>query len=324
MRVDVHSHYNPPAFWSYYERLGAYEQEGTFFARVPRGGSLDDPTLEARIETLDAAGVDVEVLSVSATQPYFRPREMAVDAARYANDLYHEAVRSFPGRFEAFGCLPLPHVDESLQELARCYDELGFVGINLGCSVIGEPIDAPFMDPIWEELNRREAVVYLHPGSENAIGVGGGDFHLDADFGSPAELAICATRLVITGVTTRYPKIKFVLATLGGSLAFLAHRVDKGFWRFYRDRYEELGGILSHLRRSFWYDTSVCEEPLAILAAKEAFGVDQLIFGSDAPRIRPPLEALEYLQRSAYLTESEVHTITDVTGAALLGLSGRK
>ncbi|MFT3863228.1 MAG: amidohydrolase family protein [Solirubrobacterales bacterium] len=319
MRVDVHSHYNPPKFWEKYEQLGAYDQEGTFFARVPRGGSLDDPPLSAGIEAMDEAGVDIQVMSASATQPYFRPEAMAVEAARFTNDLYAEAVAEFPDRLRAFGCLPLPHIDAAIAEIGRCYDELGFVGFSLGCSVIGEPLDDEKFNPLWEELDRRAAVVYFHPGTENALGVGGGDFHLDADFGSPCEMAISMCRLLIRGVTVRYPDIKWTLATLGGSLPFLANRFDSGFKRFYPDRYEEFGGMTRHLR-SFHYDTSTCEEPLALLCAREAFGVDQLVLGSDAPRIRSAVPAVEYVEQSPYLSAADARQILDRNGAALIGV----
>jgi predicted TIM-barrel fold metal-dependent hydrolase len=319
VRVDVHSHHNPPEFWQAFQRIGAYEQKGTFFGRVPRGGSLPDPDMDHRIATLDEAGIDLQVLSVGATHPYFAPADIAREGARIANDLYREVMDAHPGRFTAFGCLPLPHVGAALDEVARCLDDLGFAGINLGCSVLGEPIDAPAFEPLWAELDRRAAVVYFHPGVENAAGVGSRDFHLDADFGSPAELAIAACRLIATGVTTRHRNVRILLATLGGSLPFLARRFDEGFRRFYPERYEELGGVLVQLRR-FWYDTSVCEEPLALLCAREAFGADRLVLGSDAPRIRPPQPAVEYLEDSEYLTADEASAILDRAGAEQLGL----
>jgi aminocarboxymuconate-semialdehyde decarboxylase len=206
-----------------------------------------------------------------------------------------------------------------LAEVARCLDELGFLGINLGCSVLGAPLDDERFEPLWQELDRRGAVVYLHPGVENALAVGSREFHLDADFGSPTELAVAACRLIATGLTGRFPNVRIVLATLGGSLPFLAHRFDGGFRRFYPDRYEELGGMIGQLRR-FHYDTSTCEEPLALLCAREAFGVDQIVFGSDAPRIRDPLPAVEYLEGSRHLTAAEARQILDHNGASLLGI----
>jgi predicted TIM-barrel fold metal-dependent hydrolase len=318
VRVDVHSHHNPPAFWEGFERIGAYDQKNTFFGRVPRGGSLPDPDLAYRVDTLDQAGVDVQVLSVGATHPYFEPLAIARAGAQIANDIYREAIDAYPGRFTAFGCLPLPHVDAALEELARCLDELEFAGINLGCSVLGRPLDAPEFEPLWAELDRRSAVVYLHPGVENGLGVGIREFHLDADFGSPAEIAVAACRLIATGVLERQPNVRVVLATLGGALPFLAHRFDEGFRRFYPDRHAELGGIIPWLQR-FYYDTSTREEPNALLCARDAFGADRLVFGSDGPRITDPLPAVEYLRNSRYLTAAEATWILDEAGAQLLG-----
>jgi len=321
MRVDVHSHHNPPAFWQAFERIGAYEQRDTFFGRVPRGGSLPDPDLARRIATLDEAGVDLQVMSVGATQPYFEPLAIARDGARIANDIYREAMDAYPGRLTAFGCLPLPHLDASLAELERCLEELDFVGFSLGCSVLGRPLDAREFEPLWDELDRRSAIVYLHPGVENGAGVGSREFHLDADFGSPAELAIAACRLVVTGVLERHRNVRVVLATLGGSLPFLAHRFDEGFRRFHRERHDELGGIMPWLRQRFFYDTSTREEPHALLCARDAFGADRLVFGSDSPRITEPLPVVEYVRDSRHLTANEAAWILDQAGARLLGVA---
>lgn len=116
----------------------------------------------------------------------------AADAARLINDLYADVCRDHPERFYAFAALPLPHVDESLEEIARTLDTRWMVGVTIGCSVGDRQLDDPVFEPVFQELDRRQTLVFLHPvGLEPAAleGVRGGTaanlLHLDQGTPSP-------------------------------------------------------------------------------------------------------------------------------------------
>src|SRR5581483_6993074 len=206
----------------------------------------------------------------------------AVEAARLCNDVYVDVIRAHPGRFAAFGSVPLPHVDAALAEAERCLDTLGMLGINTGCSVAGRALDDPAFDPFWAELDRRGCVLFLHP-----MGVGGpcqDKYNLPFMVGAPFEDTVAAVRLVLGGVTTRYPNIRVSVPHLGGTLPFLMARIDGAPNRGGAGRSPDAqidGAITPHLRR-MWYDT-VNHDPQALRCAIAAFGPDRLLLGSDFP-----------------------------------------
>jgi aminocarboxymuconate-semialdehyde decarboxylase len=115
-----------------------------------------------------------------------------------------------------------------------------------------------------------------------------------------------------------FPNVTVIAATLGGTLPFLAHRFDRGLLQDCPERYEELGGVLPHLRR-FFYDTSVVEEPLALLNARQAYGADRLVLGTDyaRPGVRSSA-AVEYVTSSEYLTDAEKAATLGGNAATLL------
>src|SRR5262249_49492716 len=120
-------------------------------------------TLDERVDLLTEVGIDMQVLSVAQRQPSLPKEADAVEAARLVNDIYADVCRRYPAPFTASGAIPLPHGDAAVAEGERCVGSLGMVGITLGCSIFGRPLDDPAFEPFWAELNRRGTVVFLHP-----------------------------------------------------------------------------------------------------------------------------------------------------------------
>jgi predicted TIM-barrel fold metal-dependent hydrolase len=327
VRIDVHSHYNPPSYFELLQEVGAFEELSVLrlLGHLWRPGQAtaetgsDASALARRVADMDAASIDRQVMSIGAVHPYVGDPQTATTLARHVNDAYAELVAQAPSRLAAFGCQPLPHVAETVAEITRCLDDLGFVGVALGCSAGGRPLDDPRFDLVWEALDSRAAVLYLHPGTEISGIVGGGEFHLAPDFVSPAEIAVAACRLMVTGHLDRYPDVKIVLATLGGAIPFLARRFDRGLLQDHPDRYEEIGGALRHFPR-FHCDTSVVEEPEALRAARDTFGADRILLGTDYARPGArSAAAIDYVRAAPGLTEADKTAILDVNATPLFG-----
>jgi aminocarboxymuconate-semialdehyde decarboxylase len=330
-RVDVHSHCTPPEYLEALRAAGG-EDDLSIFRAMPHltrvRGTVrrgHDPAESARrIAELDAAGVDLQIISIGALQPYVRVAASAIRLARELNDAYADYVSQAPARLAAFAALPLPHVGPSVAEASRVLDLDEFAGVALGASAGGLPLDAEEFAPLWEELDRRGAVVYLHPGVEIAGVVGCGDFHLAPDFVSPAEIAVAAARMVVTGLLERHPRVRVVLATFGGALAFLARRFDTGLRQTDPSRYEQLGGFIPNLGR-FWVDSAVIEEPDALSAAVTTFGSDRVLLGSDFPRPGcTPSAAVDYIERAPGLTTETRTAILGGNARELLRSTSRK
>jgi predicted TIM-barrel fold metal-dependent hydrolase len=316
MRIDVHAHYYPPALYDVLDRATGQPQRrmgGTlrgFAHHVPIGGQL---------ELMDAAGIDCMVVSLGNIPPYFADAEVAVAAARGANDIYVDLHARFPHRFRAFIGLPLPHVDAALAELDRGLGLPGSVGVGLGCSVLGRPLDDPEFDPLFAELNRRHAVVFIHP-----IGAGGGpnsqDFSLTWMLASRFEDTIAMARLILSGLTQRYPDIRFIVPHLGGTSSLFLQRMDNVAERDgWRERHSP-DVMPSDLARRFWFDT-VNEQHSALRCACETFGADRLLLGTDWPMLPPEKlkHFVDYIPET--LDAEDAQCILDVNAARLLGLS---
>jgi predicted TIM-barrel fold metal-dependent hydrolase len=329
LRIDVHAHYWAAAYIDLLVELG---RRDLAFA----GRQVDD--LDDRVAEMDRVGVDVQILSAIGLNTEVPDREGAVRAAVGLNDLYAEVVSRHGGRFQAFGSVPLPFTDEAVTEASRALGELGFAGIALPCSVGGKPLDDAAYDPFWECLNDLGAVAYIHPVGSNSAGHPGlGEWGLHTAYGSPLQLATTATRMVYSGLTFRYPDVKFVFAVCGGILPYLWPRLERNLRRaFERSADKAVGGgyfdwitklpldpadPMSAFRR-FWYDSSVQETPVTMQLMKETVGVDRLLLGSDAI-FASLTEAVEYIEQSPYLTADEKTAVLDHNAQQLLQLPAR-
>src|SRR5258708_16689274 len=149
MRIDIHAHYFPEKYLDLLQRFGS---EATDMARHRgAGGSSDE--LEARLELMDSAQVQMQVLSVSPQLPYFEDEIHAIEAARAINDLYADLVRRYPTRFAAFAAAPLPHIDAALPEIERALAQLQIVGVKVATSVLVHSTAPPHSIPHNPHLN---------------------------------------------------------------------------------------------------------------------------------------------------------------------------
>lgn len=309
MRIDVHAHYYPDHYIAYVSRLRG---QTSYRIRAP-GATL---TLAQRVDLLHQSGIDTQILSVGGQQPYSaEAEEEAISAAKLGNDLYAEVCARHFGHFTAFAALPLPHIDAALVELARALDDLGMVGVNLGCSVGGRALDAAEFEPLFAELDRRGAVLFLHP-----VGRGCGTllegFDLNFPLGAPFEDTAATLRLILAGIVNRYPRIRMIVPHLGGTLPFLIERLDGSLAG--RTPYKP-----SEYLKRLWYDT-VNGSTAALRCARDAFGADRLLLGTDFPHLAGPRfnQCVSYIEQSD-LAQEEKSAILDRNAQLLLGFAER-
>ncbi|HLH26187.1 MAG TPA: amidohydrolase family protein [Chloroflexota bacterium] len=319
MYVDVHAHYTPIEYLDYLAEHGSPESGRG--ARVAPGAGL---SIEGRLGLMDQVGIRLQVLSVGSSTPYLADQAHAVAAARLANDRYADLCGQYPTRFAAFGTVPLPHVDAALTEAARCLDDLHMLGITIGCSVAGRQLDAPAFAPFFAELDRRGTVLFLHPQGVGC-GPGTGDFGMAWLVGAPVEDTAAALRLIMSGMLDRYPGVKIIVPHLGGVLPFLAQRVDDlTEHSVARQRAEDqapaIHGAPGAYYRRLWYDT-VNSHPAALRCARDTFGADRLLLGTDFPYLTGPQWAplVRYVETAGF-PPHETAAILGDNARALLGL----
>ena len=314
MRIDIHAHYFPVEYLDRLDRYGS--NKATAHIRKTNNASSDIRDLEAHFRNMDLAIVDMQVLSVSSQLPYFPNESEAVDAARLGNDMYARAVREFPKRFAAFACTPLPHVAASIKEMGRALDELGMVGVTAGTMVLGKSIADPAFDEFFAELNRRKAVLLVHP-TGGAVGSKLLETtELAWPIGAPLEDTVCLLQFMQANIPSRFPDIKIILPHLGGFAPFLTVRLDH-----LKDRFLPASAPLPSIQaKHFWYDT-VNGNPWALRCTQEAVGADRVLFGSDYPFWRDDAYKLsvDYVSEAG-LWAGDVDLILGGNAQKLLGL----
>ena len=311
MRIDVHAHYWTERYLGMLTDLGS---TGTDVARgIGAGGGAE---LDARLRLMDRAGMQMQVLSACPQSPYAEDAEKAARAARFVNDEYADLAGRHRDRFRAFAALPMPHIEESIGEISRALDELGMTGVALNTSVLGHALVEPGYEPVFAELNRRKAVLYLHPAGNGACSPLIADYHLTWMIGAPVEDTISIMQLITAGIPARYPDITIINSHLGGALPMLLQRADDQ----YRWEAPDTPEPPSVAARRMWYDTVGHGHVPALQCAIGSLGADRLLLGTDFPYENGDIfvRAVEYVS-DPRIDQDAARAILDQNASTLLG-----
>jgi 6-methylsalicylate decarboxylase len=312
MRIDVHAHYWTEGYLDLLVDLGKAD------AGAARGtGAGGGAEMQARLRLMDRAGIEIQVLSACPQLPYGQDEKKATKAARFVNDQYAELADSRQDRFRAFAALPMPHVDESVAEMRRALGELRMAGVAMNTTVLGRALVEPDYEPIFAELNRRGAVLYLHPAGNSACSPLIGNYHLAWMVGAPVEDTISIMHLITHGVPARYPNIKIINSHLGGALPMLLRRADDQ----YRWEAPQTPEPPSTAARRMWYDTVGHGHVPALRCAIDSFGADRLLLGTDFPYENGDTfaRAVDYIN-DPQIDTAVARAILDQNASALLGI----
>jgi predicted TIM-barrel fold metal-dependent hydrolase len=262
---------------------------------------------------MDAAGVAVEVLSLGVLDVSWAG-SAASALARRANDAMAEVYRLAPDRFRFVAALPLLDESAARNELERARG-IGAVGAGITTTIGGRSLDAPELRYFWRLASDDSLVVTVHP--TYPIGRPADDTR--AEFlttGYPGETALAATRLAIGGILETCPGVRPVFSHLGGGLAMLVDRLDRG-----GSRYALCSRPPSTYLRSCYFDTVSLHGP-ALDCARETCGIEALVFGSDTPH-RPRARAVHDALRSRAWSAGELAAVLSGNALAMLGRVGQ-
>src|SRR5262245_8125891 len=282
-KIDVHQHVFPPQYLAALKRMGVEEE----------GGGVAFPhwsTAEA-LETMDRFGIQAGVVSVSSPGVWFGAAAAARDLARLCNEYLAGLVREHPTRFGAMASLPLPDTGAAVAEAAYAFDTLGCDGVVLLASVADRFLGDPEFEELMAELNRRKAVVFVHPNLHSTsqklgLEIPGTLFEFIAD------TTRAVLNLVLSGTLERYPDIRWILSHAGGAVPFLAWRWTLAEIIPATKEKVPQGGVLKYLRR-LYYDTTLSPSAYALKPVLDLAGPSQIVFGSDFPYAPPPVVAAE-------------------------------
>jgi predicted TIM-barrel fold metal-dependent hydrolase len=271
--IDVHHHIVPPFYLS--------ENRDRI---VAAGGGRINPaylswTAEQSLAAMNKHGVAIAVLSLSASAFWFGDREAAARTARRVNEYGADLVRSHPGRFGLFALIPLPDTEASLREIEYAYSVLKADGIALVTSYDDKWLGHPDYQPVFEELNRRKAVVFVHPTTPLCCRT------LLPDVSPilieiPQDTARAVTNLLFTGTFSRFKDIRFIFTHAGGNVPMLLGRMYQYGPKNIAEKTPN--GIEYELKR-LYYDIAGTAYRPAIAALTSLVPTTQILFGSDDP-----------------------------------------
>jgi 6-methylsalicylate decarboxylase len=286
--IDTHHHFYPP---SYQKAWLDWEDAH----KVPHFANQLGWTPERAVEQLDKNGVATAVLSVASTPGVWFDLDVmgAQKMVRVCNDYGAEMVRDHKGRFGLFATLSMFDIDATLKEIEYAFDTLNADGVGLQTNYGDKWLGDPFYAQVFEELNRRKAVVYVHPLVADCCGhlsVGA----LPAVIEVPHDTTRTVTSLLLSGTLARLRDIKWLFSHAGGTIPMLAGRINA----FYGQRAEAGGfapdGVMAELRR-LHYDTANAISAPAMAALMTLVQPTQITFGSDYPYF--PISQIESLRK---------------------------
>lgn len=300
-RIDVNHHFAPP------EYLAGVKSHLTVTQSVANW------SVEKTLDDMAAAGVATALLSLGAPGLWFGDVAATTKLARICNDYAAQLVRDHPGRFGAFAMVPMPNADATLGEITYALDTLKTDGIALFSSYDNKWLgDAAFV-PVFDELNRRKTVVYVHPSlsacCNNLI-----PYIPDKviEFGTDITRTIAS--LVFSGAVDRWPDIRFIFASAGGTVPFLIERFEE-LARMPQAAKMLPNGVHAPLQR-FFYDTAQAANPAAMGALRQLVSPTQILFGTDFP-FRNGIEDVNGL-KSCGFSDHELQLISRDNALALL------
>jgi aminocarboxymuconate-semialdehyde decarboxylase len=273
-------------------------------------------SVERRLDDMDAAGIDIQVLSPSPGHYcYWAEEELAHEIARSVNDALCEVAASNNNRMVALGTLPMQSPRLAVQELRRCVQELGMRGVEISTNVEGTELADPRFEPVLAAAEELGAIVFLHPAGFTQ-GQRLADFHLNNVIGNPLETTVALSHLIFGGSLDRMPGLKLVLAHGGGTLGAYSGRFDHAHHS--RMDCAHCKRPPSHYLRQMYFD-SVVFDPAELQHLVGKFGADHLLAGTDYPYDMAEPDLLGFIDRSG-LSADDAAAVLGRNAAQLLGL----
>ena len=294
-RIDVHHHFQPPQFIADLKRRGA---------AWTGGPEIPDWNVGIAREVMERNGIAAAVASV-VPQMNWGDGAAAIHWARHCNEFGARVAHEDPAHFGYFACLPMPDVDACLAEIEYAYDTLNVDGVILMASTGVQYLGDPAFDEIFAELERRKAIVFIHP---NTAPPGAIVPRLSLPWGV-VEFVLDTTRaitnLLYSGAFERFPSIRYIVSHAGGVVPYIAQRIALGAL--------ELPAHPTHLAKppieylqKLYYDTALSTSDYVQAALREFVPTSHILFGSDWPLVPEKVVKIETtgLESSRILTDA--------------------
>lgn len=292
LRIDVHHHFVPPALL---QSLGA-QRMGVASANWSLAGDLEE---------LERGGVSTAMNSIAPAGDPFNDPSTAVRLCRESNEYSTRLAVDHPRRLGVFASLPLPNIEASLREIEYSFDTLKADGLALFTSYGSKWLGDAAFNPVFEELNRRNAVVYTHPNTASCCrnlipNIGDGAI----EWGTDTTRAIA--QIIFGGAVTRYPNVRMIFSHGGGTMPFLVERFSQMAKSAQSAPRFPQG--FEAVAAKFYYDTAQVANSAAMSALTKVIPVSQIVFGTDYP-FRGVVEHVQGLKMCGVFRTADLQAI---------------
>ena len=289
--IDVHTHMLSHAYLGLLKKhgggyklrkvlggqTGVVKHGAPFMTLMP--GMFD---YELRLRAMDEAGVDMAIVTLTSPNVFWGSAKQSLEAARLMNDDMAAQQRRYPERIRFMCSLPWQHARLAVAELKRACEELGAVGVMQLANVDGASLTDRRFAPVWKEIDRRSLPVLIHPSAPPATKqLDVMKYNLIASVGFMFDTSLAVSRMIFDGFFDRYPNLKLIAAHGGGTLPYLAGRLDICFENMPACR-ERISRKPSTYLKQIYYDSVVFQQESLELAIKVG-GEDKVLYGSDYP-----------------------------------------
>ncbi|MDE0556558.1 MAG: amidohydrolase family protein [Candidatus Poribacteria bacterium] len=292
MRIDCQSHIFPKAYTEILaqnphppqvihrgsEAVVTYGDVQTFRLQ----DAAYDP--KRKLKDMDAAGVDMALLSTNIPPPCMLAPELGNSGAQVINNAIAELVEAYPQRFAGLACLPWQNPDEAITEMDRV-KQLGFRGIMLYSHIGGKPVDAPEFEPVYTHAETLQMPIVMHP-TVPTWGEAIKDHWMIGMMGLQVDNSFALLRLILSGILERHPDLRILMPHVGGILPYMSGRIDHQTEVLGRARENITQPPSAYLQR-IYLDT-VSPSVQALQYAYEYSGAARLLFGTDHPWVDMP------------------------------------
>ncbi|MGH7712304.1 MAG: amidohydrolase family protein [Gemmatimonadaceae bacterium] len=325
MIIDVHNHYYPPAFIDAL-RMGPSaitveeDAEGNPVLVSPGDKNFavrGHRDIAYREQAIAAAGIDMQVITLTAPGTTMEAPERSARHASLVNDALAQIKSERPRHFSALATLPLNNPKASVTEFDRALS-LGFKGAMVYANVNGVALHDERFWPLWERANDAAAIIHIHPNYPAGVEAMQ-EYWLMPLVGFMFDTTLAAAGLVFSGVVRRHPRIRWILGHLGGAIPYLAERLDRGF-EAYPECRMHIDSPPSEFLKKFFYDT-VNFDPNALRLAVEFAGINQLLAGSDYPHLISSMAKMRESIAALTLGESDTARILGGNAQELYGIA---
>ena len=237
---------------------------------------------DERIGAMDAARVDVAIVSLTSPNVYWGDRTTSLKAARMVNDSMAEQQRARPDRIRWFASLPWQFAEDARAELARATAE-GAVGVMVLANIDGEDLTHPRFAPVWQEIDRLRLPVLVHPTAPQGVAaLHMHEFGLVPPVGFMVDTTLAFARMIYAGFIDAYPNLKLIASHGGATLPYIAGRLDRC-----HEMIPACAEVISDKPSSYlqriWYDTVVYDQRALDLCISVAGSDERVLYGSDYP-----------------------------------------